>query len=116
MRARLLVCIVFFFQAEDGIRDTSVTGVQTCALPISSGRPAPAARRRSPLARDDPRHRPAGKPAAVLRRLRNQGRRPDVAWTRGPRQDLEIGRASCRERGWISGGAGVLNKRREGGG
>src|SRR5436189_1714111 len=28
--------IFFFFQAEDGIRDTSVTGVQTCALPISS--------------------------------------------------------------------------------
>src|SRR5262249_58530509 len=26
----------FFFQAEDGIRDWSVTGVQTCALPISS--------------------------------------------------------------------------------
>src|SRR5437879_1704973 len=25
----------FFFQAEDGIRDTSVTGVQTCALPVS---------------------------------------------------------------------------------
>src|ERR1017187_10860755 len=27
-------CWLFFFQAEDGIRDTSVTGVQTCALPI----------------------------------------------------------------------------------
>src|SRR5437763_11992452 len=27
-------CFFFFFQAEDGIRDTSVTGVQTCALPI----------------------------------------------------------------------------------
>src|SRR5437763_3297817 len=27
---------LFFFQAEDGIRDTSVTGVQTCALPISN--------------------------------------------------------------------------------
>src|SRR5688572_32058367 len=26
----------FFFQAEDGIRDLTVTGVQTCALPISS--------------------------------------------------------------------------------
>ena len=26
--------LVFFFQAEDGIRDWSVTGVQTCALPI----------------------------------------------------------------------------------
>src|SRR5437762_10130078 len=31
---------VFFFQAEDGIRDTSVTGVQTCALPISGARRA----------------------------------------------------------------------------
>src|SRR5699024_11686320 len=29
--------ILFFFQAEDGIRDRNVTGVQTCALPISSG-------------------------------------------------------------------------------
>src|SRR5256885_12378769 len=27
----------FFFQAEDGIRDYKVTGVQTCALPISNG-------------------------------------------------------------------------------
>src|SRR3712207_6876182 len=27
---------VFFFQAEDGIRDIGVTGVQTCALPISA--------------------------------------------------------------------------------
>src|SRR5437764_1060346 len=31
----LILCIYFFFQAEDGIRGTSVTGVQTCALPIS---------------------------------------------------------------------------------
>jgi len=31
-----ILVFVFFFQAEDGIRDTSVTGVQTCALPISS--------------------------------------------------------------------------------
>src|SRR2546427_9066608 len=29
------VLIFFFFQAEDGIRDLTVTGVQTCALPIS---------------------------------------------------------------------------------
>src|SRR5699024_12152752 len=27
--------VIFFFQAEDGIRDRNVTGVQTCALPIS---------------------------------------------------------------------------------
>src|SRR5437762_4444514 len=30
-----MMLLFFFFQAEDGIRDTSVTGVQTCALPIS---------------------------------------------------------------------------------
>src|SRR2546429_7313822 len=29
-----IVCHIFFFQAEDGIRDVAVTGVQTCALPI----------------------------------------------------------------------------------
>src|SRR3712207_8298751 len=29
---------MFFFQAEDGIRDIGVTGVQTCALPIYRGR------------------------------------------------------------------------------
>src|SRR2546422_1470119 len=37
--ARQLVLreIFFFFQAEDGIRDVAVTGVQTCALPICEG-------------------------------------------------------------------------------
>src|SRR3989440_9782677 len=33
----MLLFIFFFFQAEDGIRDLIVTGVQTCALPISIG-------------------------------------------------------------------------------
>src|SRR6266496_2205688 len=32
--------LFFFFQAEDGIRDLYVTGVQTCALPISWSRPS----------------------------------------------------------------------------
>src|SRR5438270_3903512 len=36
----------FFFQAEDGIRDLTVTGVQTCALPISS---QPTVGSRTPL-------------------------------------------------------------------
>src|SRR3712207_7943248 len=31
----MLCVLFFFFQAEDGIRDIGVTGVQTCALPIS---------------------------------------------------------------------------------
>ena len=34
---KLIFVFVFFFQAEDGIRDRLVTGVQTCALPISDG-------------------------------------------------------------------------------
>src|SRR5258707_4915178 len=35
MRSGTLASVVVFFQAEDGIRDIGVTGVQTCALPIS---------------------------------------------------------------------------------
>src|SRR2546425_2523961 len=37
-----MFAIFFFFQAEDGIRDKLVTGVQTCALPISSIATSPA--------------------------------------------------------------------------
>src|SRR5437763_3520915 len=56
---------IFFFQAEDGIRDTSVTGVQTCALPISTtraltttGRPQPWAEART--VGDEPLGSPLG--------------------------------------------------------
>src|SRR5207248_3912904 len=35
LRITILLLFFFFFQAEDGIRDRTVTGVQTCALPIS---------------------------------------------------------------------------------
>src|SRR3979490_3552504 len=72
----------FFFQAEDGIRDKLVTGVQTCALPICSGHGGRGGRRTA-------RH----------------GRSVVVA--------PEIGRASCRERGEISGGAGLLKKKKK---
>src|SRR5256885_4567435 len=34
LKAGSLIGVFFFFQAEDGIRDYKVTGVQTCALPI----------------------------------------------------------------------------------
>src|SRR2546429_993199 len=44
-RVRSVFLYLFFFQAEDGIRDVAVTGVQTCALPISaSGRTVPICR------------------------------------------------------------------------
>src|SRR5205085_5784462 len=74
----------FFFQAEDGIRDLTVTGVQTCALPIS-GR---ALRRR--LRR--PRERPAAERLPRLvrdRRARHrQGRQEEVQGRRVVRHDV----------------------------
>src|SRR5438034_4137964 len=36
-KSHVVVYSIFFFQAEDGIRDHCVTGVQTCALPILIG-------------------------------------------------------------------------------
>src|SRR5207249_8131097 len=58
--ARRYCC--FFFQAEDGIRDRNVTGVQTCALPIS--RPA----------RRETRSQSRKRARAVLLTGRRQGR------------------------------------------
>src|SRR3712207_9029693 len=54
--------VVFFFQAEDGIRDIGVTGVQTCALPIW-----PARRRARRRAGTAARRRPAPGRAAACR-------------------------------------------------
>src|SRR5207244_7476256 len=68
----LLLFFFFFFQAEDGIRDDLVTGVQTCALPIS----VPQQRRGEPHLQR--RRRRAGWRPAILGgvgRLR-QRRRP----------------------------------------
>src|SRR5437667_9057463 len=97
MSVSVVFSLFFFFQAEDGIRDRDVTGVQTCALPIctvsaavlvvllvfavvvSSRRTGP--RREAKIDLDDRR-------GPVLREdlLRQFGDR------------VEIGRASCRER------------------
>src|SRR2546430_8368075 len=46
----------FFFQAEDGIRDLTVTGVQTCALPIYREARAPFERGAT-----SPEHRPSSR-------------------------------------------------------
>src|SRR2546429_5591580 len=52
---------LFFLQAEDGIRDVAVTGAQTCALPIS---PSAQARRNTPCGADG--HWPPGKGAGGM--------------------------------------------------
>src|SRR5699024_11357958 len=103
-----------FFQAEDGIRDRNVTGVQTCALPICiyfvsninlDGR--------------EIRHE-AGKKGGGLTLGPEAGRLhhadglsagvPEVLGHRVSSSPAvtEIGRASCRERGRHSGGGGTV--------
>src|SRR2546422_7386780 len=59
----MLKCCFFFFQAEDGIRDVAVTGVQTCALPIC-GIITEAVKDEQTV-------------------LREEARRRDIAWVKG---------------------------------
>src|SRR2546426_9940971 len=75
----VLFYFFFFFQAEDGIRDYKVTGVQTCALPIYPGRarrsehpPRPQTRASRRGARDPP----AGRPRPGAPRGAGDGGRP----------------------------------------
>src|SRR5688572_31629903 len=98
----------FFFQAEDGIRDLTVTGVQTCALPIlqmevmldghgffslpAALRIAEAVRPIHPLWLED-----------VIR--------PDCVETIA--NFREIGRASCREKGVDLGGRRIIKKKKK---
>src|SRR5690606_39729827 len=92
----------FFFQAEDGIRDFHVTGVQTCALPIllrgqpgvRAGVPAGGgARHRRGGGRGVVGERGGGRPAgAGAPRDRRGLHPPDL------RRRRQIGRASCRGR------------------
>src|SRR5690606_40094943 len=104
------VCF-FLFQAEDGIRDFHVTGVQTCALPIFALLrlaliPATSGHDFLPLAAARPflaeiKKVVAWLPSTACRPLRGAGRSPPVC---------KIGRASCRGRGESSELAGTRNE------
>src|SRR5689334_25404982 len=71
----------FFFQAEDGIRDGTVTGVQTCALPIYEGRHSPDPRRMTSFIISTMIHASSG----------------DMTCVRVGVGCQKIGRASCRK-------------------
>src|SRR2546429_6624342 len=92
-------CIVyglfFFFQAEDGIRDVAVTGVQTCALPISGN----VAIKLSKWSTAQLIPRASCHVARRFARGPRSYRRQEGLRSR-PVRGLygEIGRASCRER------------------
>src|SRR5258708_30141991 len=86
----------FFFQAEDGIRDDLVTGVQTCALPISLRREQDGqlpARTVYGITAEGHRELRVLR-AEALQEVRLQPDPVDLALA----MSREIGRASCRER------------------
>src|SRR5207248_7004582 len=91
------ICNYFYFQAEDGIRYRTVTGVQTCALPIWIHAPQMDQRERmSAHGRKPPRPRPRLQ-AGGQRRTR-QGAQRHRGAAAGAAKPGQIGRASCRER------------------
>src|SRR5690606_40541040 len=105
----------FFFQAEDGIRDFYVTGVQTCALPIyeyalraerGGDRESRFHLRRVDLhgVEADLGRRQTAEP--VL----DQRCGPAVVVDEAAFGELQIGRASRRERMWIEGRCAPLTK------
>src|SRR5207244_9809193 len=89
------LCVVFFFfQAEDGIRDDLVTGVQTCALPISLDRGLVQPRASALLGRRPPSHR-----------ARSGGRKRSAAAAEGPSCGTWAGRRSEERRVGKEGGS-----------
>src|SRR5437773_12196476 len=115
--ASLTFCYFFFFQAEDGIRDRDVTGVQTCALPISYPPGLPVAKV-SRIEQDaaysfakitcvPSAGTEQNRQVLVLSREMNLPAVPveteSVAGKPPKPKRSKIGRASCRERGEISG-------------
>src|SRR5947208_9353187 len=106
----LLYGCFFFFQAEDGIRDDLVTGVQTCALPISHiGNQVPAFLIRLLIAQDHKENTVFQSCEETILIV------PSVAASLflHPSSGIsKIGRASCRERVEISVVAVCLKKKK----
>src|SRR5207244_5468734 len=107
------ICYFFFFQAEDGIRDDLVTGVQTCALPIyQRGSNSPTRSRRANVpsmpsmksAMPRQRNITSQRCATAARRARSASAAPLA---------VKIGRASCRERVGIAEGGGAVEEEDE---
>src|SRR5437773_10262939 len=97
------MCSCFFFQAEDGIRDRDVTGVQTCALPIL------AALRPVLIFDGAPRVSVGFRSTGGLKV--KGSRSIGQCWDGSCAADGKIGRASCRERVEMLEVDGLLKKK-----
>src|SRR5437762_13552749 len=97
MKYVIMWAMFFFFQAEDGIRDTSVTGVQTCALPISLVAFS------------------CGNDPDALRSCSSDSPKTCETAARSicPEPSSKIGRASCREKSVDRGGRRGIKKKKE---
>src|SRR5690606_40090742 len=94
----------FFFQAEDGIRAFHVTGVQTCALPIFAVLANPLAADPAVIIGENSKAFEKG--LTIISRLTN-GKvfvtgKPGANVAVPKADNIEIGRASCRERVYIA--------------
>src|SRR2546430_4143253 len=97
-----LICADFFFQAEDGIRDLTVTGVQTCALPIFSTQAVKLSLvlqpywKQLPFESDKkPYLAPSGRPASEAIEIRESDERYEAGTTRS--EERRVGK-ECRSR------------------
>src|SRR2546422_10159773 len=109
----MVIFFFFFFQAEDGIRDVAVTGVQTCALPIltlASGLDAGASAEAHALARYRSEF-PIFRHAVYLNTC-SLGALGDRT-RRRIAEFFEIGRASCRKSVDL-GGRRIIKKKKRG--
>src|SRR2546426_6031099 len=89
----MVVLMFFFFQAEDGIRDYKVTGVQTCALPILTEKD-----RKSVFWTGSGYEMATLGKKKDLERLRLPSASLTAGYGCGFNRSTQIGRASCRER------------------
>src|SRR5690606_40293047 len=104
----------FFFQAEDGIRDFHVTGVQTCALPIyvSGWKEIAVPSNWEVKGYGTPFYRNLG--YTIKKDFPHVMSEPEKWYTAyKERNPVEIGRASCRERVYISVSAEAAKTKRK---
>src|SRR5690606_41046172 len=106
----------FLFRAEDRIRDFHVTGVQTCALPIFANRTLwPAMHDRADLIEYQPEEFKTYQDVNRLfaQQLSQVAHPDDIIWVHDYHFfSVEIGRATCRERGALAGEARRVQRAR----